>query len=99
MSRMYAKRRDENHKDLLDAARRVGADVIDMASFECGFDALMRFREKIYLVEIKNGKKPKSARKLTPSEAAIRLVWSSSYHVVKNLVELYEMFGVIPKTN
>jgi hypothetical protein len=99
MSRRYAKRRDENHKDMLDSARRIGADVIDMASFECGFDALMRFRDKIYLVEIKNGRKCKSARKLTDSETQTRLVWMSSYHVVKNVVELYEMFGVIPKTN
>lgn len=67
---MRARRKDANHSTVLRMAREVGAEVLDLHSLPGGLDALIGYRSKLFLIEIKDGSKPRSRRKLTPAEVA-----------------------------
>lgn len=67
---MRARRTDHNHSDVLTMARQVGAEVLDLHALPGALDALVGFRGRLYLVEIKDGAKVKSKRKLTDAETA-----------------------------
>lgn len=56
-------RRDSNHKSILKHAEKLGAWVIDLSQTKCGFDALIIYRGKTHIVEIKN---PKTIAKTKP---------------------------------
>ncbi len=66
MSRI--RRTDTNHADVLGLARQVGAEVLDLHTLPGGLDALIGFRSKLFLVEIKNNQKSASRKRLTPAE-------------------------------
>lgn len=65
------KRVDDNHSEIVKGLRAVGAEVQSLASVGKGcVDALVAFRGKWYVGEIKDGSKPPSKRKLTDDEVA-----------------------------
>ena len=64
-----AKRRDANHRDVIRAFEAYGWTVADTADLGDGFpDVLIAKGGVMRQVEIKDGSKPLSARKLTPAE-------------------------------
>jgi hypothetical protein len=65
---MRARRTDSNHTQLLTEARQVGAEILDLHALPGALDALVGYRGRLYLVEIKDGAKVKSKRKVTPAE-------------------------------
>lgn len=65
---MRARRVDHNHNGVLTMARQVGAEVLDLHALPGALDALIGYRGKFYLVEIKDGAKVKSKRQLTTAE-------------------------------
>lgn len=90
-------RTDANHAKILRVMRDIGAYVVDCSQVGDGFpDALVAYRGKWFLVEIKDGAKPPSRRKLTPdqnvfhAEAAHR---GCHVHVVKNESEALALLG------
>lgn len=65
----HAAKVDANHADVVAALRRVGAQVQSLATVGAGCpDLLVAFRETWYVLEVKDGTKPLSHRKLTPAE-------------------------------
>lgn len=67
--RRYAAKTDANHADLVRLLRDMGAYVIDCAHVGDGFpDLLVGWRGKWTLVEIKDGAKSPSRRRLTPDQ-------------------------------
>lgn len=94
------KKVDSNQNELFKKIRQVGATVQDISMVGHGCpDALIGFRGKNYLIEIKDGNKPKSKRKLTPNEAEFMLTWQGQARVVNDIMDIYEMLGIlgIPK--
>lgn len=71
MSR-YARKVDGNQRPIVTALRGLGAYVQDVSKYPVGFDLLIGWRGRVLCVEIKNGLRPPSARKLTANEAAIQ---------------------------
>lgn len=69
MSRRAA-RKDDNHNDIADALRAVGAAVKDTHSAPGLLDMLCGYRGRLYWIEIKDGAKVASKRRLTPAEQA-----------------------------
>lgn len=69
MSRRIA-RTDANHREVLDTVTAIGAEVLDLHSLGGALDALVGFRGRLYLVEIKDGRKQPSKRRLTAAERA-----------------------------
>lgn len=71
MSRRWAFRKDANHGAIVKAMARLGAEFVDMSNLGASFDGVMFIGSRDYWVEIKDGSKPPSARKLTDGEGKI----------------------------
>ena len=68
---MRGKRTDDNHAEIVAALRSLGWDVYDCSAFGNGFpDTLVRKGVRQRFVEIKDGSKAPSRRRLTDAERA-----------------------------
>ena len=81
-----AARTDANHSDIVAALRAIGATVTSTAAVGSGFvDVVAGYRGVNYLLEIKDGSKPPSARKLTDDELKWHQDWRGQAHVVETV--------------
>ena len=82
-----AARVDDNHRAIVAAFRSYGCSVTSLAAVGDGVPDLLVGRFGVtHLVEVKDGSKAKSKRKLTPAQVAFRDSWRGSpIHVVKSL--------------
>lgn len=77
---MRAKRKDANHNEIAEYLQERGWAVHDTSGLGFGFpDALVGKPEFCCVVEIKDGSKPPSARKLTPDEQRFKDNWTGPY--------------------
>jgi len=68
----YAARVDANHGDLVKLWRDMGATVWDLSGVGNGIaDVLIGWRGRWFPVELKDGSKPPSHRKLTPAQVLL----------------------------
>ncbi len=75
-----AARRDANHKDVGDYLRALGWSVLDLADMGDGCpDYAVSMPQFAALVEVKDGAKPPSARKLTEKEQKVKDGWQGPY--------------------
>lgn len=74
---MRAAKIDANQPQIVDALRKAGCRVCITSSFGGGLpDLLVGFpNREIALVEVKDGSKPPSARKLTPDQVKFHAEW------------------------
>lgn len=79
----YAKRRDANEREIIDALEAAGCSVVQ--SDVC--DLLVGRAGVSYLLEVKDGSKAPSRRKLTPSQVKLQAGWKGQYAVVHNIDE------------
>ena len=95
----YAAREDANHSLIADALRQIGAYVVDCSQVGFGFpDLLVAFRGKWTPIEIKDGAKPKSARKLTPSQVIFHAEAKAKgceVHIVESVEQAIKLIGSI----
>lgn len=87
-------RRDSNHAEVRDGIRRVpGVSVFDTADIGGGFvDLVVGIRGGVnLLLEVKDGKKPPSARALTKAEQDFFDSWQGQVAVVNSLDEALEL--------
>lgn len=92
-----AARQDDNHNEIRTAFRAFGAVVIDTFQLPNTFDMLVAFRGKLYPVEVKDGSKPPSRRKLTSGEQECKQLLASAgveYHVIESVDDAAKMLGV-----
>jgi hypothetical protein len=77
---MRAKRRDANHKDIGDHLRTLGWSVLDIADHGDGVpDYAIAKNGWAALLEVKDGSKPPSKRKLTDAEQRVKDNWQGPY--------------------
>ena len=77
---MRAKRRDSNHVQVGDYLRALGWSVLDIADNGDGCpDYAVSKPNFAALVEVKDGSKPPSARKLTPKQQQVKDNWQGPY--------------------
>jgi len=82
-----AARRDENEKDIIKAMREAGA-YVKVINDEGLFDLLVNYRGETMLIEVKDGAKPPSARRLTDAEQKFHDEWpGSDLYIVKSVEE------------
>jgi hypothetical protein len=87
----YAKRRDENEADIVDALRAIGCSVLHLDAV----DLLVGFRRRSYVLEVKT---PTGA--LKPSQERIQAEWQGQYAVVRSVEQALavvtgDMTGVV----
>jgi Holliday junction resolvase len=82
---------DDNQKEIVDRFRKLGWSVLILSSVGKGCpDILCGKFGRCYLVEIKDGKKSPSARKLTDDQIEFHKNWNGSLIVVKSIDEVIE---------
>jgi hypothetical protein len=94
----YRAKVDANHTDIVTALRSVGAGVQSLAMVGDGCpDLLVAFRGVWYLLEVKDGSKPPSHRKLTPAEQMwlFRFDELAPVFVVNSVDEALEVIGAV----
>lgn len=79
---------DRNQAEIVAALRKVGATVTDTSKVGNGFpDLTVGFRGKTYLMEVKDGSKPPSARELTADQIEWHIEWRGGPCAVVNSVD------------
>jgi hypothetical protein len=81
-----AARRDDNEKEIIAAMRAEGA-YVKVINDEGLFDLLVSYRGETLLIEVKDGAKPPSARRLTEAEQKFHDEWPGSDLYIVNSVE------------
>lgn len=91
-----AARTDANHQEIVAALRRVGATVTDTSAVGRGFpDLTVGLGNRTYLLEIKDGSKPPSARQLTQEQKKWHMLWKGHKAVVCNVDEALAVVGMM----
>lgn len=81
-------RTDANHAEIVAALRALGCSVVSTAGVGDGFpDLAVGYRGETYLVEVKDGSKPPSARLLTADEASFFASWRGAAVVIESVDE------------
>lgn len=92
---MRAAKVDANQAEIVEALRRVGAIVQVTSKVGGGFpDLVVGFRGNNYILEIKDGDKPPSARRLTEEQELWHARWRGSVVVVGSVVEALHAIGI-----
>lgn len=87
-----APRKDSNHAQIAEAFRRHGVAVLDLAGLSgLGFDLLCLYGDRCRLVEVKDGCKKPSARRLTDAEAKMALLYGDVWRVVSDEYEAMDV--------
>lgn len=83
---------DANQPEIVKALRKVGATVQTLAAVGKGVpDLLVAKGGYLCLMEVKDGSKPPSARKLTPDQIKWHGAWASPVYVVTSIDEALEV--------
>lgn len=82
---------DANQAEIVAALRQIGASVQPLHAVGQGCpDLLVGWRGMVSLLEIKDGSKPPSARKLTPDQEKWHAAWRGQVAVVENVEQAIE---------
>jgi hypothetical protein len=81
-----AARRDDNEQSIIKAMRAEGA-YVKQINDEGLFDLLVSHRGETLMIEVKDGAKPPSARRLTDAEQKFHDEWPGSDLYIVNSVE------------
>lgn len=88
---------DANQEQIVSALRVAGVLVLSMAALGKGVpDLLCAFRGRLVLLEVKDGNKPPSARKLTPDQQQFHKDWAAvPLHVVESPWDALKAMGCV----
>lgn len=87
---------DANQAEIVAALRNVGAGVCDLSAVGEGCpDLLVSYRGAWTLLEVKDGKKPPSARTLTQDQVKWHARHTAKVHVVKSVDEALSAVGAV----
>jgi predicted RecB family nuclease len=91
----YAARVDDNQGEIVRAIQRIGGYVIDCSHVGSGFpDLLVAYRGRWSLIEIKDGEKSPSRRRLTPAQTVFHaeaMAKGCKVHVVENVDQVLRL--------
>lgn len=92
---MRAAKIDANQNEIVNALRKAGCTVQILSSVGKGCpDILVGRGGDNYLLEIKDGNKPKSAQKLTPDQVDWHSKWNGSVCVVNSIELAFNAVGL-----
>lgn len=81
-------RTDANQQDVIDAMRKLGASVQPLHRVGQGCpDLLVGYRQQNLLMEVKDGSKPPSDRRLTPDQSRWLRDWKGPVFIVTSPLE------------
>ena len=80
-----AARKDSNHREIVATFERLGWSVLDVAQLKNCCDCFVAKHGRTIAVEIKDGSKPPSARKLTKGEQEFKERWKGEYALIESV--------------
>lgn len=85
---------DDNQPEVVKALRKAGISVVPTHAMGAGFpDLVCGYKRETYLLEIKDGAKAPSDRKLTPQQVEFIAGWRGSpVHVVTSVSQALAVF-------
>jgi hypothetical protein len=90
---------DANQPAIVKALRAHGCDVLSLAAVGDGCPDILvarpYFPHYYYLLEVKDGAKPPSARELTPAQVKFHAEWKGPIHVVTSVEEALDAVGIV----
>lgn len=89
------KRTDANHKQIIDQLRQIpNLSVFSTHTIGKGFpDIVVGFKNKNYLIEIKDGDKFKSQKKLTAAEVKFHFDWHGQVSICESVTDILKVIG------
>ncbi len=91
MERRY-KRTDDNQDEIVDGLKSIGCSVAKTTAAGGGFpDIVVGYRGVNWLIEIKDGNKIPSARKLTQDQVKFHAEWKGQIDVVNSLEDAIDL--------
>ncbi len=87
-----AARKDANHAEIREALESIGATVLCINEKDAP-DLLVGYRGSNYLLEIKDGQKSPSRRKLRPGQAIFAQTWRGQTVKVEDVYEAFRAIG------
>jgi hypothetical protein len=92
---MRAKRTDANQKEIVSQLRQLGVSVQHLHGVGDGCpDLLLGYRKMNFLIELKDGKKIPSEKKLTNDEQRFFNTWKGQVHKCETLDEILIVIGI-----
>jgi Holliday junction resolvase len=86
---------DDNQTAIVEALRAAGCSVVSLAAVGKGCPDIACGRQgRTFLLEIKDGGKPPSARKLTAEQRYFHSIWKGHAVVVTDVAEAFEACGL-----
>lgn len=93
-----AAKRDGNHAEIVKALRSAGCGVVDLAAVGAGVPDLVVCAPahpfRTCLMEVKDGSKPPSARRLTADQERFHAAWRGEIAVVTCVAEALAAVGI-----
>lgn len=92
-------RTDSNQAEIVKALRNAGAEVYHIHTIKNYADLIVYYNNKTYTVEVKDGSKPPSSRKLTEGELKAKEKIESTgvrYWVINSVQEALDMLNEQP---
>lgn len=90
-----AARVDANQSEIVRDLRKLGCSVLDLSAVGKGCpDILVSRQGRSVLMEIKDGNKPPSARKLRPQQITFHNAWQGEVVVVNDVDEALGVMGI-----
>ena len=86
-----AARIDANQPDIVKVFRSLGWSVLIISQLKNCFDILVSKNGRTVAVEIKDGSKPPSARKLTEGEQEFKDGWQGEYVIIESIDDVIKL--------
>ena len=88
---MRACRVDANHKEIVEYFRGRCWSVLDIHTIKNCCDIIVSRHGVTVAIEIKDGTKPPSARKLTKGEVLFKDTWQGQYYIITSIEDVDNM--------
>lgn len=85
-------RSDANQTEIVEQCRKIGLSVAITSGVGDGFtDLVIGWRERNYLIELKDPNKPLSKRKLTPAQQEFHQTWKGQKAVAETIEDILKI--------
>ena len=91
MSFRRAAKKDANHNEVADAFKSLGYSVLDVSQLKNCCDLIAAKGKRTIAVEVKDGSKPPSARKLSSGEMQFKADWCGEWALVESVNDVIEL--------
>lgn len=91
MSFRRAARKDANHNEITDCFSSLGYSVLDISQLKNACDAIVAKGSRTIAIEIKDGSKPPSQRKLSSGEVNFKNRWNGEWALIESIEDVIQL--------